>query len=277
MVAYNLDPAMEALFFLCISYGFIIFGKCNPSQLSTQSNASLAGIWPRGEGPVYLRCNSKTHRTMNIYNVIILDESGSMSSIYKETLQSINEVLVGIRKNQEEHGDQQHNVTIVTFEGNGIKGIKTRRDRVPINDIEDFTEKDYRPGGCTPLYDAMGQTLNRLEGLVEENDKVMATIITDGFENSSEEYSGKTVKSLVGRLREKGWVFAYIGANQDAIEVARDLNISNALNYDASPEGMLMMSVRFREVNRKMSEGVARKKEPGFFDMLFDSPAQNDA
>ena len=214
---------------------------------------------------------------MNIYNVIILDESGSMSSIYKETLQSINEVLGGIRKNQEEHGDQQHNVTIVTFEGNGIRGIKTRRDRVPINDIEDFTEKDYRPGGCTPLYDAMGQTLNRLEGLVEENDKVMATIITDGFENSSEEYSGKTVKSLVGRLREKGWVFAYIGANQDAIEVARDLNISNALNYDASPEGMLMMSVRFREANRKMSEGVARKKEPGFFDMLFDSPDQNDA
>lgn len=214
---------------------------------------------------------------MNIYNVIILDESGSMSSIYKETLQSINEVLGGIRKNQEEHGDQQHNVTIVTFEGNGIKGIKTRRDRVPINDIGDFTEKDYRPGGCTPLYDAMGQTLNRLEGLVEENDKVMATIITDGFENSSEEYSGKTVKSLVSRLREKGWVFAYIGANQDAIEVARDLNISNAMNYDASPEGMLMMSVRFREANRKMSEEVARKKEPGFFDMLFDSPAQNDA
>ena len=119
---------------------------------------------------------------MNIYNVIILDESGSMSSIYKETLQSINEVLGGIRKNQEEHPEQRHNATLVTFEGNGISGIKTRRDRVPIEKIDNLTEKDYRPGGCTPLYDAMGQTLNRLEGLVAEGDKVMATIITDGYE-----------------------------------------------------------------------------------------------
>lgn len=206
---------------------------------------------------------------MNIYNVIILDESGSMSSIYKETLQSMNEVLSGIRKNQEEQPDQQHNVTIVTFEGNGIKGVKTRRDRVPVEKIKNFTEKDYRPGGCTPLYDAMGQTLNRLEGLVGEGDKVMATVITDGYENASEEYSGKTIKALVTRLREKGWVLAYIGANQDAVEVARDLNISNALNYDASPEGMVMMSARFRKASKRMSKYVACEAAPAMFDQLF--------
>lgn len=207
---------------------------------------------------------------MNIYNVIILDESGSMSSIYKETLQSINEVLGSIRKNQEEQQDQQHNVTIVTFEGNGVKGIKTRRDRVPVEKVDNFTEKDYRPGGCTPLYDAMGQTLNRLEGLVTKEDKVMATIITDGYENSSEEYSGATIKSLVGRLREKGWVFAYIGANQDAVEVARGLDIPNALNYDATPEGVMEMSVRFSVASEKMSKGVARKAGATFFDTLFE-------
>ena len=206
---------------------------------------------------------------MNIYNVIILDESGSMSSIYKETLQSINEVLGGIRKTQEEIPEQRHNVTIVTFEGHGIKGIKTRRDRVPVENVEDFTEKDYRPGGCTPLYDAMGQTLNRLEGLVTKEDKVMATIITDGYENASEEYSGRTIKALVSRLREKGWVFAYVGANQDAIEVARDLNISNALNYDATPEGVMEMRFSVRAACEKMSKGVAGKKARGFFDNLF--------
>ena len=128
---------------------------------------------------------------MNIYNVIILDESGSMSSIYKETIQSMNEVLNGIRKDQEEHPEQHHYVTIVTFEGQGIEGIKTRRDRVPIDSIKDFTTKDYRPGGCTPLHDAMGKTLNEMEGLVREDDRVMATVITDGMENSSTEYSGK--------------------------------------------------------------------------------------
>lgn len=188
---------------------------------------------------------------MNIYNVIILDESGSMSAIYNQALTGINEVLSGIRKTQEDFPDQHHYVTIVTFEGSGMAGIKTRRDRVAIEKIEDFGRKDYRPGGCTPLYDAMGKTLNELEGQIHEEDRVMATIITDGAENASEEYSGKTVKEMVSRLREKGWTFAYIGANQDAVEVARDLHIDNALNFDATPEGTVQMSVRFRKASRK--------------------------
>lgn len=190
---------------------------------------------------------------MNIYNVIILDESGSMSSIYKETLSSMNEVLSGIRKNQEEFPDQKNFVTIVTFEGSGMKGIKMRRDRVPIESIANFTEADYRPGGCTPLYDAMGKTLNELEGLVHADDRVMATVITDGYENASEEYSGKTIKTLMDRLRGKGWTMAYIGANQDAVEVARDLHIDNALNFCATREGVAMMGIKMKKARSKAS------------------------
>ena len=190
---------------------------------------------------------------MNIYNVIILDESGSMSSIYKETLSSMNEVLSGIRKNQEEFPDQKNFVTIVTFEGSGMKGIKMRRDRVPIESIANFTEADYRPGGCTPLYDAMGKTLNELEGLVHTDDRVMATVITDGYENASEEYSGKTIKTLMDRLRGKGWTMAYIGANQDAVEVARDLHIDNALNFCATGEGVAMMGIKMKKARSKAS------------------------
>lgn len=65
---------------------------------------------------------------MNICDVIILDESGSMSAIYNQALAGINEVLSGIRKTQEDFPDQHHYVTIVTFEGSGMAGIKTRRD-----------------------------------------------------------------------------------------------------------------------------------------------------
>lgn len=207
---------------------------------------------------------------MNIYNVIILDESGSMTAIYDQALSGINEVLSGIRKNQEEFPDQQHYVSIVTFEGNGIAGIKTRRDRLPIGKVGDFMQKDYRPGGCTPLYDAMGKTLNELEGQISANDRVMATIITDGYENASEEYSGKAVKALVSRLREKGWTFAYIGANQDAVEVARDLNIDNALNFDATAEGVCKMSVRFRKAGRKFAAMSACLEEPMAMKDLFE-------
>ncbi len=207
---------------------------------------------------------------MNIYNVIILDESGSMSSIYRPTIQSMNEVISGIRKNQKEFPDQRHYVTIVTFEGNGPDGIKTRRDRVPIQTVEDFTDMDYCPGGCTPLYDAMGITLNHLESVILPEDKVMATVITDGYENSSREYSGNTIKALVSRLRGKGWVLAYIGANQDAVEVARELNIKNALNFEATPDGMSETAVRFKSAARKMAAAVNYCQDTGALDHLFE-------
>ena len=207
---------------------------------------------------------------MNIYNVIILDESGSMSSIYRPTIQSMNEVISGIRKNQKEFPDQRHYVTIVTFEGNGPDGIKTRRDRVPIQTVEDFTDMDYCPGGCTPLYDAMGITLNHLESVILPEDKVMATVITDGYENSSREYSGNTIKALVSRLRAKGWVLAYIGANQDAVEVARELNIKNALNFEATPDGMSETAVRFKSAACKMAAAVNYCQDTGALDHLFE-------
>lgn len=183
--------------------------------------------------------------TVKIYNLIILDESGSMTSIYKQALDGINETINGIRKNQENYPEQRHFVSIVTFEGEGMNGVKTRRDREPVGNVSAFTGKDYQPGGCTPLYDAMGKAITALDAKVEKGDCVLVTIITDGMENSSEEYSGKAVKELVARQREKGWTFAYIGANQDAVEVARDLNILNAMNYDASPEGVVCMSMRY--------------------------------
>lgn len=213
---------------------------------------------------------------MNVYNVIILDESGSMSAIYNQALSGINEVLSGIRKNQEDHPDQQHYVTIVTFEGNGVSGIKTRRDRVAIGKVEDFTKSDYRPGGCTPLYDAMGVTLNALEGKIHESDRVMATIITDGYENASEEYSGKTVKAIVSRLREKGWAFAYIGANQDAVEVAKDLNINNALNFDATPEGTVEMCLRFKKAANKFSKKLSEPLMGGVLDEAMNDLFEED-
>lgn len=190
---------------------------------------------------------------MNIYNLIILDESGSMSDIYDETLKAVNEAFSGIRRNQEEFPEQRHYVSIVTFEGTGMSGVRTRRDRVPVGEIRDFTEKDYRPGGCTPLLDAMGRSLHDLECKTGENDRVFASVITDGYENSSQEYTGKMIKALVSRLRVKGWTFAYIGANQDAVKAASELNIDNALNFDASPIGMDEMSSRYTRASRRFA------------------------
>ena len=93
---------------------------------------------------------------------------------------------------------------------------------------------DYQPCCCTPLYDAMGFTLTKMQKYVQDvkDALVVVTIITDGLENASKEYTGAAVKSLVEQLKEKGWSFTYMGANQDAVEVAFTLSIRNARNFD---------------------------------------------
>ena len=211
-------------------------------------------------------------KEINVYNLILLDESGSMSSIWRQALDGINETLNGIRKTQDEYPSQHQYVSIVTFEGNGVRGVKTLRDRIPVENIQNLKDDDYRPGGCTPLYDAMGLSLNYLQHCVRDEDVVLVTIITDGYENSSCEYSGQAIKTLVEKLREKGWTFAYIGANQDAVEVAKGLNIDNAMNFDATPQGTVMMCLDYESARRDFSRQVDQmaksrktKSVKGFF------------
>ena len=177
-----------------------------------------------------------------IHNLIILDESGSMESLRLQALSGANETIMTIRNAQESMPELKQRLTFVTFDSHGDgKDVRTIIDDFPIEKVRNLTEQDYTPNGCTPLYDAMGMSLNALKPKVKKDEHVLVTIITDGYENASHEYSGKAIKSIVGLLREKGWKFVYIGANQDAVEVATELNIDNAMNYVASPEGYNQM------------------------------------
>ena len=185
------------------------------------------------------------NETTTIHTLLILDESGSMQSIYKQALTGANETIQSTKAAQEQYPEQDHRFTFVTF--NTIEPfIKTVIDDQPITEVKELTKADYRPNACTPLYDAMGISITALEQKVKEGDRVLVTVITDGLENASQEYSGKAVKEMVDRLREKGWTFVYIGANQDAVEVAKDLHIWNSLNFCASVEGTDSMFQRHR-------------------------------
>ena len=197
----------------------------------------------RNPGPkrIYIAEREKTQNTMTtIHNLLILDESGSMHSIYHQALTGANETIQSIRAAQAQYPDQDHRFTFVTF-NTVAPNIKTVVDDKPIGEVKELTEADYAPSACTPLYDAMGMSLSALERKVKEDDRVLVTIITDGLDNASREYSGKAVKEMVGRLREKGWTFVYIGANQDAVEVANELDIHNSLNFSASIQGTVDM------------------------------------
>ena len=169
----------------------------------------------------------------NVYNLIILDESGSMMSIYKPALTGMNETLQTIRMAQDEHPEQSHFVSLVAFDSNHYNQIY---DCVEAAKAHDLTKEQYRPGGCTPLYDAMGRSINELRNRLKSGDVVLVTIITDGYENASREYNGKAIKNLIDSLKPQGWVFTYIGANQDVESVAGQMSIDNYMAFEADEE-----------------------------------------
>ena len=175
-----------------------------------------------------------------VFNVIILDKSGSMSSIARQAVDGVNETIGSIKSAQEKNPDQEHIVTLVAFCGCELKAIY---DNVPVAETKKLTDKDYRPCCMTPLYDAIGTTISHVHALKakEENSLAIVTIITDGYENASHEYSHTAIRSLIESYKEEGWQFTYIGAEHEVEQVAFSLNIDHSLQFDKTEAGTQAM------------------------------------
>lgn len=176
---------------------------------------------------------------LKVYNLIILDKSGSMNRIAIAAIMGFNETVASIRSAQERYKEtQQHFVSLFAFCNCDKSYIY---ENVPVEEVQRLTPRLYRPCCGTPLYDAMGISLNQLLHKIQEdkNATAVVTVITDGLENASREYRGKDIKSLVNRLKEEeGWNFAYIGTNQDVDKVADSIAIENSMWFECSPSGM---------------------------------------
>lgn len=172
----------------------------------------------------------------NIYNLIILDRSGSMSSIRNEAVSGVNETLGTIRAFAKKHPDSTQYVSLVAFCDCGKDYLY---DNINVLQAENLSADDYSPCCCTPLYDTIGEACTRLHNIVkgDKGANVSVTIITDGYENSSREWRGPAVKSLIEMYRREGWLFAYIGADHDVEKVAMTLSINNTLKFEKSTEG----------------------------------------
>ena len=171
--------------------------------------------------------NSTTIK-QKIYNLIIVDESGSMSLLRNATMSGVNETLNTIKNAQAQFGDkQEHFVTLVTFDSRGPKedSVRVLIDAQPIGEVAEFDQ--YMPHGCTPLYDAMGMSIGQLRRRIEGDDTAtgVVTVLTDGLENASQEWNSRMVKELIEDLKEKGWTFSYLGSNHDVKSVADLLSI----------------------------------------------------
>lgn len=179
-----------------------------------------------------------------IFNLIILDESGSMGGVVKQTISGCNETLNTIRSAQKQFAEtQQHFISIFAFQSNGSRPSRYLCKNVAIDEARDITPDDYCPCGCTPLYDAVGSTLADLKATTygKKFSIGSVTIITDGMENSSKHYSGQQVAREIEALKELGWSFNFIGANIDVMATAKSLNIENAMEFIQDDKGIKHM------------------------------------
>lgn len=200
--------------------------------------------------------NEKLMETKRIFNLIILDESGSMEVIKRQAINGFNETVQTIRLAQKKHTEQEHFVSLVTFNS---KAIRTVYDKIPAEEVKQLDDDAFRPNGMTPLFDAMGLSLTALKRVVESDDMVLVTIITDGEENSSVEFIGETIKKLVEGHKANGWVFAFIGANQDANRVAATFSVTNVMSFDYSERGTQQMFVRERAARTRFFDRIAER------------------
>ena len=169
--------------------------------------------------------------------VFILDRSGSMSGLERDTIGGFNAMIEKQKKQ-----DGECIVSTVLFNNDS----QVIHDRVPLDKIEPMTERDYYVSGGTALIDAIGGAIHHIGNVhkyarpedVPEN--TIFIITTDGYENASYRYSSDKVKRMIEHEKEKyGWEFLFIGANIDAVETAKHYGIDQdrAVNYHADAQG----------------------------------------
>lgn len=188
-----------------------------------------------------------TEKPLRITNLLILDESGSMMSIKSFVLDAFAEIKKTINASFEASPDVEHYVGLVSFNS---AGINNRIWQAPVQECPDLTHANYQPNHSTPLNDAMGFTLQRLRKELENVDRqneVVVTILSDGLENASTEFSLEAVRALVDELTAQGWTFAYIGADHDVQEESGSRGIQNHMSFEKDRESMKLMSVRYNE------------------------------
>ncbi len=168
--------------------------------------------------------------------VFILDKSGSMAGLEKDTIGGFNALLDKQRKLPGEV-----RVTTVLFN----QGYELLHDRISLEGISPMTDGDYEVGGMTALLDAIGSTIQKIsnaqKGTLKKHqaDRVMFVITTDGLENSSCEYTYKKIHEMIASKKAAGWEFIFLGANIDAVATAKKFGVDEefAVDYHADAEG----------------------------------------
>ena len=190
-----------------------------------------------------------------VHNLIIVDESGSMSVIRKQAFAGMNENLQTVRQMQSKFPDQEQRVTLITFDSDHTK---IHYDNTPATQTKDLAWNAYNPSAATPLYDAIGKGISMVNAQIEDGDNVLVTIITDGEENSSEEWTLKMVRTMIEKLKKQHWTFTLIGTDAlDVESMAHSFAIEEHMEFQQTEAGTRAMFARERRSRERYNCCVA--------------------
>lgn len=205
--------------------------------------------------------------------VFILDRSGSMGGLEKDTIGGYNSL---IEKQKKEEGEALVSTVLFDHEQEVLL------DRVPLDKIKEMTEDEYYVRGCTALLDAIGGAIHHIGNIhkyAREEDvpeKTIFVITTDGLENASKRYSYRDIKKMIKRQEEKyGWEFLFLGANIDVAKesdrlgirqdrAVRYVNDSEGIELNYEVVGCAMSAMRVMPDSRKMDGSWKAKIEKDF-------------
>lgn len=195
-----------------------------------------------------------------VHNLIILDESGSMESIKPTIVNGFNELVQSIKGIQIQFPEQEHFISIISFNGFGNKVLHFMDDVSQLNAID---SSNYKPDSMTPLYDAMGFSFAKLKTELESqtNYNVLVTILTDGEENASKEYTGTVIKNMIEELSKGNWTFTYIGTDHDVEKMAANLSIKNSMSFDKNTHGIDSMFEQEFQSRRQFFKNIREKND----------------
>lgn len=169
--------------------------------------------------------------------VFILDRSGSMAGLEKDTIGGFNSL---IEKQRKEPGNAV--VSTILFDNES----EVIHDRLPLESIPPMTDNEYYVRGCTALLDAVGGAIHHIGNVhkyarrEDVPDQTLFVITTDGMENASRRYDYDRVRKMILRQKEEyGWEFLFLGANIDAVAEAGRFGIApeRAANYHCDEAG----------------------------------------
>ena len=191
----------------------------------------------------------------------LLDETGSMDSVRDKTVSGFNEYVATLRT-----AETPTLLRLMTFNTEGFNVVYDCED---IQSVADLAIESYRPRALTNLYDAIAKLVHDTEDYVKRMSpvpRVMCTIMTDGEENSSSEYTRAAIFKLITDKEKEGWAFAYLGANQDAWAASESIGIHrrNSANYQAEAP-----DVALRSTAEATSRWVRRRRKAGKVEQFF--------